>query len=76
MTMLMWVRCCVSPLLCIDLSRSLEPMNRSINPTSCYTPEWTIGAKGLSAYMLHADTGVPSWHRAICCRREQYTRIY
>ena len=34
-TRLLWVHCCCSPLLCIYRSRSLEPMNYSINPTSC-----------------------------------------
>src|SRR5438445_13862947 len=62
-TRLLWVHWCCSPLLCIYRSRALEPVDHSINPPSCSTPEWTIGVKGLSPYLFHACTGVPSAHR-------------
>src|SRR5215468_8938649 len=62
-TRLLWVHWCCSPLLGIDRSRALEPVDHSINPPSCSTPAWTIGVKGLSPYLFHACTGVPSAKR-------------
>src|SRR5207253_4933865 len=67
----LWVPWCGSPLLCIDRSRSLEPMHDSRHPPSCSTPEWTIGVKGLSPYVFHACTGVPSAY--LIYRRRRYS---
>ena len=45
-------------LLCMDYSRSLEPVERSTNPTSCEASERTIDARGLAPHQSLACTGM------------------